>query len=213
MKIQDIITEAPLPEDWDKEIYKIWVPFEKRIEYAKKMATKIGSGSSRVAFTIPYEGRDTVLKIAKNKKGMVQNDFEVKILSDSFVKKLGIVIPMIDFDGTIAEPTWIHVEKAERLSENKFKEFFGDYPHPVINYIKSVINNNNPVVDELYENNKYVKQVIKLAEKHDLLLGDFTNLDNWGLYKGTPVIIDVGLSKSTHATYYAKKTGNTYSDV
>ena len=91
MKLKNIITEVPLPSDWDDSQYKSHVPFAKRIRYAKARAKQVGVGSSRVAFVVPYQGRDTVLKIAKNKKGMAQNDYESQMFSDYYEleKKLG----------------------------------------------------------------------------------------------------------------------------
>jgi len=37
------------------------------------MAKRLGGGSSRVAFLIDYQGRKTILKVAKNNKGLAQS--------------------------------------------------------------------------------------------------------------------------------------------
>ena len=65
------------------------------LEYCKERAKRLGQGSSRVAFEIEYEGRPTILKIAKNSKGILQNEKEVNILEDNFFEH---IIPMIDYD-------------------------------------------------------------------------------------------------------------------
>lgn len=62
-----------LPDDWDESKFGHDKVFYKRVQYAKLKAKQIGSGTSRVAFIIPDQGRNTVLKVAKNKKGMAQN--------------------------------------------------------------------------------------------------------------------------------------------
>ena len=122
---KQFLLEAPLPDDWDKDIYNDRIPFNKRVQYAKDRAAKIGTGSSRIAFKIPYQGRDTVLKIAKNKKGMAQNEHEVQALSDYYLNKIGITIPMIDYDEQSATPTWIHVEMARKATKADFKKHTG----------------------------------------------------------------------------------------
>ena len=73
MRAKEFTLEAPLPPDWDKEQLNLRQTFKNRIKYAVSKAQRIGSGSSRVAFIIPYEGRNTVLKVAKNLKGLAQN--------------------------------------------------------------------------------------------------------------------------------------------
>jgi hypothetical protein len=73
------------------------------IEYATAMSEKVGSGSSRVAFKIPYKGRDTVLKVAKNKKGIAQNKEEMQYLYDDYIQEMGIVIPIIDHDSDLVK--------------------------------------------------------------------------------------------------------------
>ena len=72
MKLHEILSEAPLPDDWDKSAYKSDKSFASQLRYAQERAKKIGAGSSRVAFEIEHQGRPTVLKIAKNKKGLAQ---------------------------------------------------------------------------------------------------------------------------------------------
>jgi len=63
MKIQELLQETPLPDDWDKSKYKSHNSFASRIRYATERAKKIGTGSSRIAFETEYEGRPTILKI------------------------------------------------------------------------------------------------------------------------------------------------------
>jgi hypothetical protein len=72
---KQFITEmVPPPESWDRGVFH--KSFKKQLDYAIERAAKIGTGSSRVVFEIEYEGRPTVLKIAKNAKGLAQNEKE-----------------------------------------------------------------------------------------------------------------------------------------
>lgn len=86
------LVESPLPDDWDKSTFKKGIPFKKQLDYAIERAEKIGSGSSRVAFEIEYKGRPTILKIAKNAKGLAQNEEEASLLSEPYIPE--IVIPI-----------------------------------------------------------------------------------------------------------------------
>lgn len=81
MRIIEILNETPLPDDWDKgKFVKKDNSFKSIINYAKERAKRIGSGSSRVAFIVQYQGRETVLKIAKNNKGIYQNRQEIDLI-------------------------------------------------------------------------------------------------------------------------------------
>jgi hypothetical protein len=126
MKLRNILTEVPLPGDWDSSAYTKQKSFASRVKYATARAKKIGTGSSRVAFEIEYQGRPTILKIAKNKKGMAQNEYEISTLGDWYVKSLNITIPIIDSDEIDEDnPTWLHTEKASKMTPTVFKSHMG----------------------------------------------------------------------------------------
>ena len=120
MRATEFIVEAPLPPDWDPSaMQQRNTSFKSRLQYALDRAKKIGTGSSRVATVIDYEGRPTVLKIAKNIKGLAQNNVEADILSDGYARQLNILIPIIDYDEQNREPSWIHTEMATKATEKQ----------------------------------------------------------------------------------------------
>ena len=211
MKIVEItLTEAPIPEDWDSTIYNPTVSFAKRVKYAKERALQLGSGSSRVAFEIPYKGRKTVLKVAKNTKGMAQNNVESEILGDHILSN--IVIPMIDFDETSSSPTWIHIEKADKVTPTMFKTLSGgdDIKTFVSNAAKMAGKYHTYVSDDeiaeiaaKMEDNELLADLVFFIGNYDIIHVDFYALRNWGVYKGKLVIIDVGLDSKTLKTYYS----------
>jgi hypothetical protein len=115
-KIKDkILTEVPLPPDWDPEQMNLRQTFKDRLKYALDRAKRLGGGSSRVAMTIDYEGRPTALKVAKNIKGLAQNEAEIEILKDGYAGKLPIVIPLIDYDKANKRPVWLQTEIAKKV--------------------------------------------------------------------------------------------------
>ena len=212
MKIHELLQEAPLPDDWDKSTYKSHTSFASRIRYAQERAKKIGTGSSRVAFEIEYEGRPTILKIAKNKKGIAQNEFEAQILNDYYIEGLDITIPMIDYDEENEVPTWIHVEKAEKMKPNMFKKFFnGLTPVEVMRvaqYGAGQIQLNGEEAEhfqELIENNEAIDSLVDIVGSYSQITWqDFAVLSNWGVYKNSPVIIDIGLSTEIFSLHYSR---------
>ncbi len=212
MKVSDIIQETPLPDDWDKSTYKSTTSFAQRVRYAVARAQKIGTGSSRIAFEIEYEGRPTVLKIAKNKKGIAQNEYEAQMLGDYYVKDLGITIPMIDYDEENDPPTWLHVEKAAEMKPNQFKQFFsGLTPDELIHFVKYMTGKFNIKVDEetqqkyeeIFEENEAANSLVDLVGNYDIQPGDFARVANWGVYRNQAVIIDIGASTQVISQHYS----------
>jgi len=212
MKIYELINETPLPDDWDKSKYKSNNSFASRVRYAQERAKRIGSGSSRLAFEIEYQGRPTVLKIAKNQKGIAQNEYESQMLNDYYLTGMGITIPMIDHDEENEPPTWIHVEKAEKMTAALFRKHFnGLSPDEAIHLVKYMTGKWQIQVppevsekyNEIYEENETLNSLVELVGNYDIEPGDFARLANWGIYKNEPVIIDIGASSEVISTHYS----------
>lgn len=204
------LSETPLPDDWDAAIYSERVPFAQRIKYAKAKAKQLGVGSSRVAFEIPYEGRKTVLKIAKNPKGMAQNEEEVSALKDWYLKPLGITIPLVDYDQTSDRPTWLQTEFATKAKDSDFKKATGA---TLYNFIVFCVRqsgrehgSNNPkdygIIDPENELVQNVTDYVGNYNHHPWV--ELTTLKNWGIYQGRPVIIDIGLTNDIWKDHYKR---------
>lgn len=207
MKINDILLEVPLPSDWDKDKFdKSKTSYKDMIEYAKQRSQQVGTGSSRTAFIVDYKGRKTVIKVAKNAKGIAQNAEEIDLLSYYHVTGLGITIPMIDHDENENKPTWIHTEYAEKITKSKLDSFFGYPLDKILQYLDYQVNGNRSVYkntklpDEVHEN-EYFYSLQDLVVNFNMPVGDLYRKANWGLYKGEPVIIDLGYTTSTMSLY------------
>lgn len=196
--------EAPLPDEWDVDIYNERVPFAQRLRYAKERAMQLGRGSSRVAFEIPYQGRKTALKIATNRKGAAQNEEESLLLDDYVVNQIGIVIPLIDYDERNPQPTWIHTEYAQKITQKQLERFFGGVSLQDITwyleYRRSGMGINRKLPEEVFEN-EYFQRLQDLVLNFSIPATDLGRKANWGLYKGEPVIIDLGLTENTLHLY------------
>lgn len=219
---EDIVNEVPLPPDWDKEVYKGKGTFKDRIRYAVERAKKVGQGSSRVAFITEYEGRPTILKIAKNKKGLAQNNVEADILDDPYTQGLDITIPIIDYDEENQQPLWIHTEMAEKATEKTLCDIMKCQSlRDVVNLAKSVSGADPQMVPANKQRERiiaksgiseqdyaileeYATSIAELMVHFDLTPNDLLTPKNWGIYKGKAVIIDLGLTDTVWSTLYRK---------
>lgn len=218
---EEVLDEMPLPADWDPAQYGRGTTFKQRLAYALERAKKLGTGSSRVATIIEYQGRPTVLKIAKNQKGLAQNSVEADILSDGYASQLGILIPIIDYDEQNREPTWVHTEMAQKASEKQLCNLIGcDNLSQLVNMAWAISGKKKwtgtyqSYVDHMREKGKseqqidtmtdYANTLVDLNNSFDVELGDFTRAANWGLYNGKPVIIDVGFNSNVLNQYYKR---------
>lgn len=217
---EEVLDEMPLPADWDpSQMRQQGTSFKSRLAYALERAKKLGVGSSRVATTIEYQGRPTVLKIAKNAKGLAQNSVEADILSDGYASQLGILIPLIDYDEQNREPSWIHTEMATKASEKQLCNLMKcDSLNFLVNAAiaitgkKKFMGSFQVYVDRMREEGKSEQDIDTMAEyaniladlnsQFDIELGDFRRAANWGLYQGKPVIIDVGFNSNVLKQYY-----------
>ena len=228
MKIHEIIylSEAPIPDEWDSaqnknktgKVFSPQTSFEERINYAAEKVGKLGAGSSRTAFTVQYEGRPTVVKIAHNDRGIAQNKAEIGILSDPTLARLGIMIPMIDYDTNHTDPLWIHTEKADQIFdlEKSLKSFSVSILYDLADAIAKGLSTRAKKYADYYADgcaNEYgavsVQPALHMAEKWatlanaGVLLGDLKKAENWGMYKGKPVLIDVGFTRDVFQQHYS----------
>lgn len=208
---ETMLSEAPLPQEWDQNIFSgRQGTYKQMIEYAKARAQQLGKGSSRVAFEVPYQGRKTVLKVALNQgKGLAQNQEESDLLSDYYVKDSGIVIPLIDYDERNQKPTWIHTEYADKITKKQLERFFDGVPiHHVIAHIEyDKTGKKNwayrELPDSIHDNDSFGRLRDLLLNYTQIGSGDLISKSNWGIYKGKPVIIDLGFTENTMKLYHS----------
>lgn len=220
------LNETPLPDDWDKTKFKKGASFKETVAYAMERATKIGTGSSRIAFEIEYKGRPTILKVAKNSKGIAQNRVEVDYLEDGYASQMGLLIPMIDYDEANGENDikWIHMEKADKIKDKDFVKYTGGWScSALVVYCWNTVAHNNGLRKMPYgmPDQESIDRVLKHCEDNDIdlinqlidflhnyddhgeIFKDLRNYKNWGMYKGHPVIVDIGYNDTTARLYAA----------
>ena len=210
MKIKELfLSEAPLPDDWEKDIYDPSVPFKKRINYARERASRLGAGSSRIVFEIPYQGQLTALKIAKNRKGIAQNEEEASILNDAEVLSREHLVARL-IDGDYDNFTWIQTEKVDKLkSEKHFESLVGFSIFQVISYIGKIASldgtikfDMDPDLEEEMSEDEFVQDLMGLLGDTGAHVGDLYRVANWGVKDNLPVIVDFGASSEVLRLHY-----------
>lgn len=230
---QQGVAEAPLPPDWDPEKLNLRQTFKDRLKYALDRAKRLGGGSSRVAMTIDYEGRPTALKVAKNLKGLAQNEAEIEILRDGYAGRLPVVIPLIDYDKANKRPVWMQTEIAKKVSGPTLAKMLHA---PALWFLTDVVKiklgradmyRQNTTVESMKKNYldprmwtsqkktpteqdweifmTYVDEVAELVSSTTLDIGDLNTPSNWGIFNNRPVIIDLGFTDETKGLYGYKE--------
>lgn len=199
------LMESPLPDDWDQSVYSPRSSFAEKVRYATQMAQEVGTGSSRVAFVIDYQGRKTVLKIAKNIKGLRQNDVESQVFGDWYLNKLELFIPMIDYDEKNPSPFWIHTEFANKATAAQIKNACGGSLSDLVAYAQEYHGMRKTIwsgdASKINPDSELAEAFTDYVGNYSPELGDYTRLANWGIYKGKPVIIDAGFNEETKTLY------------
>lgn len=172
--------------------------FAARKKYAEKNLEHLSSGSSRIVYLTKDH---TIVKLAKNDKGIAQNEAEANPkMKGKFINK---VLTCAD------NHAWIEVCFLEKITEKEFEkmagikfEDFGD----AIRYGLRKISSNKDVdkpdnFDEVSKSDIY-KELQEVGEKFKLLPGDIARISSWGEKDGHPVLIDAGLTRDIFDEYY-----------
>jgi hypothetical protein len=233
MRAKQFINEAPLPADWDPNQMALRKPFKDRMAYVRSMSPKLGHGSSREVRIVNYEGRPTALKVAKNLRGLAQNEEEIKILDDGYLGRLPIVIPLIDYDKENRRPVWVQTEVASKVNAQTLKDLLRTpnmwmltdtvevllgkskkyRPNTTVDSLKEFYFNpktwdGRQPTEDMYEIfMDYVTDIATIVDSSNIELADLQDPGNWGQFHGKPVILDLGLTNDVWQKYYKNPYG------
>lgn len=197
------------PVSWNIEEFKKLYSFSKRIKYCEQHLVRISSGSSRVVYKIDDE---KVLKLAKNKKGIAQN--EVEIMYGNSYDISDVIAKVYEYD---ENNLWVEMELARKVTPKIFNDVVGvtfdDYCNALRYQHGLAIKNNNRIskpdnMEVMWEND-FVNSMLQFMTNYDLPVGDLCRLTSYGLVKregqDSIVMIDYGLTEDVYKTYYKKK--------
>lgn len=179
--------------------------FAARKRYAADRLPKLGEGSSRIVYQIDGE---TVLKMAKNKKGLAQNQVETDWGMHQMYSDL--LPDLIDADD---DNLWLVKQRANRIKKSEFERMTGhkfeEFGHALRLRADEIVGRNRHGIPEEYEDildDEFVNDVISLIIDFDLEPGDMAQIGNWGKLSDEqdPVLTDVGLNRSVWKEHYQR---------
>jgi len=189
--------------------------FAERVRYCEQMlGSPIGNGSSRIVFQLDDY---SVLKLAKNQKGVAQNLEEIKLGTEPYLSSFPKILNGSDENNGL----WIISEAVLPAKANDFRKVLGMPFKDIQEFIWGVVVGNSrgynkyadKKVHELYakyeENDDVMELFNDLYELYcgfDNDIGDLKRICNWGMCNRDGVtrivILDVGFSGEIRDKYY-----------
>lgn len=202
--VEEFIDEK-YPEEFSfKELEDIR-SYSGKLKYAEKHLQKLASGSARVVYKVDD---DKVLKIAKNKKGLAQNQVEAQ----GYLQKYDIVAKIFDTDD---DDYWIEMEYAKKITPSNFRDLTG-VDLKELNTFLLLTRMENKFPEQGYrvganrrekmKNIEFVNQLMKFIRDNNMESGDFGRISSWGKVTRDGfeqvVLVDYGLTNSVYEDYY-----------
>jgi hypothetical protein len=209
---EDIDEIAQYPEGFNIDDLKAQTSFAAKARYIRSHGLdKLGAGSSRAVFVADPT---TVIKVAKNKKGIEQNKIEAGI--SSYNSENAPIALVKDSD---PDNTWIEAERARKAKPTDFKKIIGFPMEAIMKVLREKtdeLKGNPPYYYKLSDRNLFnqiaenvfVNDVIELIVSHDLGIGDVNRISSWGVVNrnGTEhlVLVDYGLDMDLFNRLYKR---------
>lgn len=208
--ILESLMDEDYPTTWNVEEFAKLRSFAERKRYCDTHLQPISSGSGRIAYKIDEE---KVLKLAKNPKGVAQNEVEIEHSQDRYFSFLLARTFHFDNNGL-----WVEMELAKKCNAGFFKKMVGGTINEFLRYMINFSVENeggrpffhvDEKVSEIFGENKFVQDLKEYTHAYDVQAGDFGKLSSFGIVKrdgqDTLVVIDYGLTKDVHSTHYVRK--------
>jgi hypothetical protein len=202
--------EEDYPKDFDITQFKKINSYAGKLRYAKEYLGKpIGTGSSRVVYRVDD---NKVLKLAKNRKGIVQNRAETDWAGDHYFSD--VLAQVIDYDKE--DDLWVEMELAVRAKKRDFKKLWeidflelGIYLSIRDSEINGKRSNYRMSEEERhpYAESAEVQKLTEFMTTSDSSPGDLGRISSWGKVKRDGeedlVLVDFGLTSDVYNSYYS----------
>jgi tRNA nucleotidyltransferase/poly(A) polymerase len=210
------MTFAEFKENFLPELLKIKSFSGKKRLADQQLGNQIGSGTGRVVYDIDGE---KVLKLAKNPKGVAQNEAEA---GAGYYRDTHDIVAIV-FDSA-DDDSWLISEKGKKVNEKRIIELTGI---PSLNdlwmYLKNFHSSSNgrgnifgqdPETIEQLNNNEFAQDLQNFVANYGQQPGDYGRPSTYGevLRGGQPTIVltDYGLNDEVYDTYYKPKKERMY---
>lgn len=209
------LEEAAYPSNFNMEEFKLLTSFAARVRYCAERLPRLGSGSARIVYKID-EG--TVLKLAKNGKGIAQNEIEG---GDYYLRNMDLFPEVYDCDDNYL---WIEMQMARRAKPSDFPRLCGYNFKTVCEWVRRCSyrargerNGYHQIFDEDDFLSKLRNGDLELfSQLEDYIgsyldgraTGDLQRLSSWGVIRDEHgerlVVIDYGFNEEVFNDYYKK---------
>ncbi|NBO23092.1 hypothetical protein EBU94_07135 [bacterium] len=194
------------PESFSFDSFNSIRSYSGKLKYANQRLKKLSSGSSRVVYQVDDK---KVLKIAKNKKGLAQNESEADWSKEAYD------VTAKAFNHS-PEYFWVEMELAKKLKPTRFKELTGISISDMQIAMRVLRERMRPVKyfapkltpeaeEKLYENEFYM-DIERFVADYDMETGDMGRLNSYGevVRDGNPkvVLVDFGVTNQVWNDYY-----------
>lgn len=204
------------PVSFQMEEFKSIRTFAERIRYCEARLDRIAQGSSRVVYRVDPQ---MVLKLAKNTKGLAQNQAELDFSEDGYLGDSGLIAKVYNHHPQLH---WLEVEGAQKLTPSVFKQITGfnwkdfqgalyDHGHAVNghrNDLHSPSGVDPDIVADMWEDQDFVYQVFDYIGTFQVSVGDLTRISSWGWIQRPDgpevVLVDYGLTKDVADAHYSQ---------
>lgn len=211
-----ICNEMAYPVGFSMETMLSLNSYSARVRYCDQHLQKIGQGSSRIVYDVDDE---KVLKVAKNKKGIAQNEAE----SEDWLQSYDCFAKVFEKS---EDGIFVEMQKARRAKKSDFKKLTG-YDFNVfcawVDYVsewysrRRIYRNNE--YDEIFKSDRFQEEL----ENYNLFylvqsylcdtcleaVGDIKRISSWGVViengEEKLVMIDFGLNDDIYDDYYKRK--------
>jgi hypothetical protein len=213
-----LINEMAYPTWFNMDEFKKLTSFAQRVKYCNEKLQRISSGSARIVYKI-YD--EKVLKLAKNRKGIAQNEVEA---GDYYLRQIGCFANIYDFDDNYL---WIEMQLARKVKKSDFKRLTGYDFDTMCAWIRYNANRYNryincsPEYQKFFESEEWLNFI---EDNYDSIfyqisdylgnyqvnsIGDLMRFSSWGVVKEDGeeklCIIDFGLNDDVYDNYYKPK--------
>jgi len=169
-----------------------------RKKYAEDNLKHLSSGSARIVYLTPSK---TIVKLAKNDKGIAQNQAEANPKMKS--KYLNPII------SCAKNHSWCETHFLDKITVKDFEEMtglnFDDFGLAIRYGLRNVSGNTDKEkpehFDEVAKSDIY-REMKDIGEKFKLLPGDMARISSWGTKDGKPILIDAGLTRDIFDKFY-----------
>lgn len=182
--------------------------YTRKINFLNKNLKRISHGSARIVYNLDD---NKVIKLAKNKKGNIQNKVEFNL--NNFSPE--ILAKIFENDDAF---NWIVMEKASSIDNSEFEENTGLNFEKFVDYLayikrkidpKKYMNIGNKIdcqIKETMINSEFVNKLVTFIKFNDIDIADLYKINTYGLVirneEKKLVLVDYGMTNEVGLKYY-----------